>query len=178
MAAERGGRVESGELNPGGGEYLAEQPRGTAGTGSQIGPTRREPTVTILVPLDGSALSTAALPVAAWMARRMRARVTLLYVLSGLFDRKEAGATEGSAEETLAREEERFADLPVQRQTDDAADPAVGILAAVRREHADLVVMATHSRTGLAELAHGSVAGRVVRSSGVPVTLIHPVETD
>ena len=176
MSAEHSRRVESGELNPGGGEYAAEQPRGTAGTGGQIGPTQQEPPVTILVPLDGSALSTAALPVAAWLARRMGARVTLLHVVSDLYDRGETRAVELSAAETLARAEARLADVPVQRQTDDAPDPADGILAAVRRGHVDLVVMATHSRSGLSELAHGSVAERVIRSGIVPVTLIHPIE--
>jgi nucleotide-binding universal stress UspA family protein len=172
MAEESERPVESGELNPGGGEYAAQQPRGVAGTGGQIGPTQREPEVTILVPLDGSALSAAALPIAAWLARRMRARVTLLRVMSDL---REPGSMAATAEQILTQAAAQFAGLAVQRQTEDALDPADGILAAVRREHADLVVMATHSRSGLAELAHGSVAERVIRSGTVPVTLVHPI---
>lgn len=174
MATDGVKPVRSGELNPGGGEYEKEQPRGVAGTGGQIGPTQREAEITILVPLDGSALSQAALPVAAWLARRMRARVTLLRIVSAPRGETTSGPEGSSVEQSLEQAASRLAGLAVQRQTDAALDPADSILAAVRREHADLVVMATHSRAGLSELTHGSVAARVVRSGIVPVTLVHP----
>ncbi|WP_255808155.1 universal stress protein [Deinococcus sp. KNUC1210] len=37
----------------------------------------------------------------------------------------------------------------------------------------DLIVMATHGRTGVAHLIHGSVAEDVVRHSSTPVLLLH-----
>jgi nucleotide-binding universal stress UspA family protein len=46
---------------------------------------------------------------------------------------------------------------------------------AVDKEHADLIVMGTHGRTGFRHLVAGSVAERIVRSSKVPVlTIRHP----
>lgn len=175
MSTDHEARVASGELNPGGGEYQAEQPRGMAGTGGQIGPTQQQPELAILVPLDGSPLAAAALPVAAWLARRLRARVTLLLIASALHGEQ---ARTAPAQQVLDRAAAQLSGLPVQRQLDDALDPAEGILAAVRREHADLVVMATHSRSGWSELTHGSVAERVIQSGIVPVTLIHPIDAD
>ena len=43
------------------------------------------------------------------------------------------------------------------------ADPAVGITEFVEARNGGLVVMATHGRSGLARVALGSVAARVVR---------------
>jgi universal stress protein A len=44
-------------------------------------------------------------------------------------------------------------------------------------EKADLIVMATHGRTGLSHLVMGSVAERVVRSASCPVLTIRPTVT-
>ncbi len=43
---------------------------------------------------------------------------------------------------------------------------------AARRHHADLIVMGTHGRTGVAKLFVGSVASRVVATSRCPVLTI------
>jgi nucleotide-binding universal stress UspA family protein len=48
-----------------------------------------------------------------------------------------------------------------------------GILDAIAEDGIDLVVMATHARSALEELARGTVAGDVVRAGVVPVTLVH-----
>jgi nucleotide-binding universal stress UspA family protein len=48
-------------------------------------------------------------------------------------------------------------------------DPVSGILAAEKSVGADLVVMATHGRTGMSHLILGSVAEKVVRESHCPV---------
>jgi nucleotide-binding universal stress UspA family protein len=47
--------------------------------------------------------------------------------------------------------------------------PADEILAVARERKADLIVMGTHGRTGLAHALLGSVAEKVVRRSEVPV---------
>ena len=44
----------------------------------------------------------------------------------------------------------------------------------VSRQHADIVVMATHGRSGVSRWLMGSVADRVVRWSCVPVLLVRP----
>ena len=50
--------------------------------------------------------------------------------------------------------------------------PASEILAAVNETGADLVVMATHGRTGVSHLVLGSVAERVVREAPCPVLIV------
>lgn len=51
-------------------------------------------------------------------------------------------------------------------------DPAREIVRAIGEHDANLVVMATHGRTGLSHLFLGSVAARVVRDSPVPVLTV------
>jgi nucleotide-binding universal stress UspA family protein len=53
--------------------------------------------------------------------------------------------------------------MPYQRILETAAD-----------EQVDMIVMATHGRTGLSHLFMGSVAERVVRTSPCPVLTIRP----
>src|SRR5579859_162523 len=53
-------------------------------------------------------------------------------------------------------------------------DPAAGIAIAEVARAADLVVMATHGRTGLRRALLGSVAGNVVATGSVPVVLVSP----
>ena len=53
-------------------------------------------------------------------------------------------------------------------------DPAREIAAAALEEGADLIVLATHGRTGLAHVFLGSVAETTVRLSTVPVLTVRP----
>ena len=55
-----------------------------------------------------------------------------------------------------------------------AGPPAVELADLARRCDADLVVMATHGRAGLARLALGSVATAVLRRAPVPLVLVGP----
>jgi nucleotide-binding universal stress UspA family protein len=52
--------------------------------------------------------------------------------------------------------------------------PAAGILAAAHENGADIIVMATHGRTGLGRAILGSVALDVVREGNWPVLLVRP----
>ena len=52
--------------------------------------------------------------------------------------------------------------------------PAQKIVETAEAEHVDLIVMATHGRTGLSHLLIGSVAERVVRTAPCPVLTIRP----
>src|ERR1700687_4881299 len=54
--------------------------------------------------------------------------------------------------------------------------PHEEILAAARESEADLIVMGTHGRTGLAHAVLGSVAEKVVRLSPVPVLTVQQSE--
>jgi nucleotide-binding universal stress UspA family protein len=51
-------------------------------------------------------------------------------------------------------------------------EPAAAIIEAAGQQGADLIVMATHGRTGLSHFFLGSVAERVVRESSVPVMTV------
>jgi nucleotide-binding universal stress UspA family protein len=53
-------------------------------------------------------------------------------------------------------------------------DPVERILAHVREIGADLIVMATHGRTGLSHVIFGSVAARVLGSGVRPVLMVRP----
>ena len=50
--------------------------------------------------------------------------------------------------------------------------PARGIIAAAQTCGADLIVMSSHGRTGVAKLVLGSVATKVLALSPVPVLII------
>lgn len=56
-------------------------------------------------------------------------------------------------------------------------DPADGILEAAQEISPDLIVMATHGRTGIAHLVLGSVAEKVARESRLPVFSTHRSDT-
>jgi nucleotide-binding universal stress UspA family protein len=53
-------------------------------------------------------------------------------------------------------------------------DPATGITLAAIDTQADVIVMATHGRTGISRAMQGSVAGMVLRTGTTPVVLVHP----
>jgi nucleotide-binding universal stress UspA family protein len=55
-------------------------------------------------------------------------------------------------------------------------DAASGIGMAAIDSQADLIVMATHGRTGISRAVQGSVAGTVLRTGTTPVLLVHPTE--
>ncbi|MCB9882191.1 MAG: universal stress protein [Planctomycetes bacterium] len=57
-------------------------------------------------------------------------------------------------------------------------DIAQGILDAARDEGADMIVMATHGRTGFSHLVLGSTAERVVRMSEIPVMTVRAPQID
>lgn len=56
--------------------------------------------------------------------------------------------------------------------------PADEILSVAEDENADLIVMASHGRSGIGRWTHGSVAEKVFRSSRVPVLMIRASESE
>ncbi len=65
--------------------------------------------------------------------------------------------------------EARAAGVPFQALVDRAASPEDGILQAAKRSKCDAIFMGTNGRRGLARVALGSVASRVIAASPVPV---------
>jgi len=133
----------------------------------------------ILVPLDGSPLSEAILPVVEEWAKEEGAEVMLLRAVLAhhlpFRDRtdEEVHAVREAEKylETVADRLERRG-LPNVRWTVWYDEPALAIAEAATRDKADLIAMATHGRSGLSRLLLGSVAEAVARSSRVPVLLL------
>ena len=141
----------------------------------------------ILVPHDLSDPATAAVRVAADLAEVHGGRITLLHVLTPFYSgpgypTQEEIAWTPPAE--IARERERrLAALardvlgPRARRVTCRAvvgEAAPAILDAARR--ADVIVMATLGRSGLARFLIGSVAEKVVRHAPIPVLTVRAQE--
>jgi len=136
----------------------------------------------VLVPLDGSALSEAIVPVAEALARDYGAELILLRAvrLSTVPDPLEPEAKVGEAEAYLACIAEELQARGLSRVRRSVwhvpAKPEQAIAEAAAQNHADLIAMTTHGRTGLGRLFFGSVAERVLRAATVPVLLWKPQE--
>ena len=131
----------------------------------------------ILVPLDGSDLAEAILPVVARLARDHDAEVVLLEVLGGQRTREAEHEVErqagGYLEQAVASLRGRGLRRVQRRVWYGEADQAIAN--ATVREQADLVAMSTHGRSGLDRLRFGSVAESVVRRAPVPVLLVRGI---
>jgi universal stress protein A len=140
----------------------------------------------ILVPVDFSDASVRVLEHAKAVAARFEASLELLHVVPNPFMASTASLYVGmplppdflSGLEDDARR--RLADLMTSpererfkvKTTVKVGDPLVEIVDHARLEHADLIVMGTHGRTGVSHLFLGSVAERVVRTADCPVLTV------
>ena len=61
--------------------------------------------------------------------------------------------------------------IPVERRI-EKGDPAIEILCVAEELPADLIVLGTHGRSGVARMLLGSVAARVVASARCPVMTV------
>jgi nucleotide-binding universal stress UspA family protein len=133
---------------------------------------------TLLVPLDGSELAERALPYAVRLAAERGGRLVLTRAAlapppSGLdWERQQLTIMEEATAYLSDVAQKVATRVPVTTAPlyGHAADM---ILAAVEQFDADSVVMATHGRTGLSHLLHGSVAEAVLKGSPVPVFVIY-----
>lgn len=144
---------------------------------------------TILVPYDFSEHSAAALATAVDLARRLRSDLTLLHVVyAPVVAYPVAGAAGGpavpqvelriAAEEALAGVAQDIKDAPGQVDTRvvEAVNLAEAIRLVAEELRADLIVMGTHGRTGLAHAFLGSVTERALRTAPCPVLTVRGVE--
>ena len=147
------------------------------------------PTPTLLVPLDGSDLGEAALPVANELARTMGAKVVLLGVVPRpgqlvagqgtvvTYVASDHADLEAQAWAYLEASVGRAAHGGVNVETMlRYGEPATEIAALAAELGVAAVVMATHGRTGFVRSILGSVAGGVLHHSECPVLLIRPSE--
>jgi nucleotide-binding universal stress UspA family protein len=137
----------------------------------------------IIVTTDYSSSAEPALHVAAELARRMSARVTVLNVvdLGGLGDSSEL-------RESLVRLEYQFradaaprlealcktvfGEVPFEIAVVEGMAASLAIARYVGEQGADLVVIATHGRTGFKRFVLGSVAERVVQGAPSDVLVV------
>ena len=134
---------------------------------------------TIVVTTDFSANSAVAVRPALALAAKFDARLVLVHVIDapgGDSGHAAKDAFRGLVE--MAREQlEEFGGREIGGAAPWTIDVAVGppylaIVEAAKRHEADLIVVATHGRTGVLHLLLGSVAERVVRSAGCPVLTV------
>ncbi len=128
----------------------------------------------LLVPLDGTPQAAIALPLARTLATETGAAITLLYVApdnSSPADRR----TDMSMRERLRELTNELTTAGLQATASvRSGRVAVEIAEVVRTRECDLVVMGTHGRVGVERILHGSVAGDVLCTSGVPTLLVRP----
>ncbi len=139
----------------------------------------------ILVPIDFSRESEAALDYAARLAASLGASLTLFHASAAppLMSAIVPGAdSDADAERDARTAAQRLSTLGSQvrargvEHVSVIVEPGTAIDAIV--EHAargrfDLIVMGTHGRTGIDRMVMGSVAERVVRLAPCPVMTIH-----
>jgi nucleotide-binding universal stress UspA family protein len=149
----------------------------------------------ILVPLDGSKVGEAALPVLNQLISKLAAGTKIEITLIGVITLLrhwvvvgEASAPVSYTEEELKVIKEKVADnlamVAEQIKRPDvtiktvvsAGNAAEEILKAAEGIKADLIAMSTHGRSGLRRLAFGSVTDKVLHGARVPVLMVRAPE--
>lgn len=137
----------------------------------------------ILHPSDFSAASRAAFKKAVELAKASRAELAIVHVLSPVMPVPADGYVSPKVYDEMAASSRAWANKQLAKRVARAKAAGVRakgrlmegnaheqIVRAARR--ADLVVMGTHGRSGLARFFLGSVAGRVVSAAPCPVLTV------
>jgi nucleotide-binding universal stress UspA family protein len=149
----------------------------------------------VLVPLDGSKVGEAALPVIGKLGEKLvtgaKVEATLIGVITLLrhwvvvgeasapvaYTEEELNAIKSRIVEYLNSKAEflksKGLDVHVVVVPGNAAEE---ILKAADRIKADLIAMSTHGRSGLRRLAFGSITDKVLRGSRIPVLMVRAPE--
>ncbi|WP_232415679.1 universal stress protein [Methyloversatilis universalis] len=142
----------------------------------------------VLVPIDGSDLSRAAVKHAICFAKDVKGRVTFLYVMkdyhvSALHSEQDEENIDPVAPNDFSDAMRTHADRILQAARAEATDEGVqvdtlavtqdephkAIIEVALKREADVIFMASHSRRGLASLLLGSVTQKVLSNSKIPV---------
>jgi nucleotide-binding universal stress UspA family protein len=143
---------------------------------------------TILHPTDFSEFADQALPLAVGLARRYEAKLILLHVLAEWnadpanpewrfpeLPTEQREAMEVSANRSLEKRENQMPPpVEVSRMIVRGFNPPSDIVNVAVQAGVDLIVMATHGRTGVAHFLLGSTAEKVVRHARCPVLTVRP----
>lgn len=151
-----------------------------------------QPISRILLPLDESELAECALEPGFEIAKRMGCQVTLFTVIAlahldlDRLEMMEAGLGH-QLEECLLSEKETYLQNVVQRyeqmldqqiHVSFAEGPtAQCILDFAEGQHTDLIVMATHGRTGLRRWLYGSVTEKILRGAHCHMLVVRPPDS-
>jgi len=138
----------------------------------------------ILVPTDLSAFDDLAVRYALLFNERLGSKITLFHAqeISWLAAEHPAGYYFENPMEAKEELQARLADY-ARRMTPETArvatifadsDPVAGILRAADETHADLIVMATHARSGFRRAVIGSVTESVLHHAKRPVITVAP----
>lgn len=140
----------------------------------------------LLVPLDGSEVSESIMPQVVSVAKPSNAMVILFQAHEPIEPpvREVMGEDIATKVDTVTREDTQayldkiagdLANQGIKSETVLAqGKPAEAIIQYAATHAVDLIIMATHGRSGISRWAFGSVAEKVLRQSSVPV-LIGPV---
>ena len=136
--------------------------------------------------VDGSAMSEAILPLAASWSRAFDMKLWLTHVIEPdaavMLAAKQGELSAGGADVVEDNYLRAMAtDIRHQGVVPDwevlhGDDPAAAIVDHAEAVQASVLALTTHGRTGLARLAIGSTAAKVVRESPCPVLLVRPLE--
>ncbi len=137
----------------------------------------------MLVTLDGSELSEVVLPYVKGLVGRLGLDVVLIHVckpeeselipLHRAYIERKAEVIRGQAKEARKKAEIGPGKKAAEVRGELASGyPAEEILRYADENSIDLILMATHGRSGLKRWAIGSVAGKVLHASKVPVWLV------
>jgi len=140
----------------------------------------------IVVPLDGSEFANISLTHAKLLARRLDVPVHLVRAIDPTVINRVGATSIGydySAVDDLITEEEQAATTFIDKQVESLEADGFNVTGVVLRGYAaaavnsttqegDLIVMASHGRSGVRRWFLGSVAEEIVRQSTVPVLLI------
>jgi nucleotide-binding universal stress UspA family protein len=136
----------------------------------------------ILLPLDGSELAETAIPVAVYLAERLKAEVTLLHVIE-----KDAPASI-HGQQHLTNEAEACSYL--LHVAEEHLPPTIKVNRHVHSEEVDkvsqsivqhtdefmpdLIILCAHGQSGLRDFIVGSIAQQVIEAGTIPVLLLRP----
>lgn len=137
----------------------------------------------MLVPLDGSELAEVVFAYAKELAGRLSLDVTLLHVCSPTeqelapMHRSYTEHMAGIVKLQVEAIQKKVGIQPGSKEVETRGELAVGypaeqILSYADENDIDLILMATHGRSGIRRWAIGSVADKVLRASKVPVWLV------
>lgn len=136
----------------------------------------------ILCPIDFSAFSESSLPLARGFAKQFGAALVLAHIVDNRFDYPEwtpdvtqnnTAALLKAAKEHVERVAKGMPEIKAEIHV-SAGVPSRTLVDLTADGKADLVIMPTHGRKGIAHMLLGSVTERVARGSQCPVLIVRP----